>query len=184
MLKQEQSKFFSKEINVLNRVSQVKSSSKIIKLYPFLHDGVLCVGGRLVHSNLPDETKYQRIVPKESELARLIVNEAHRITLHGGTNQVVSQIRTQFWIPGCRSLVRKLILNCVTCSRFSAKPFTPLIGDLPKERIDIPERAFEHVGLDYGGPFFCMKSVYGSEKVYMALFALPAKRCILKWFLI
>ena len=66
------------EIKVLNRESQVKSSSKVIKLYPFLHDGVLCVGGRLVHSNLPDETKYQRIVPKEKELARLIVNEAHR----------------------------------------------------------------------------------------------------------
>ena len=151
LLKQEQSKIVSEEIKVLNRESQVKSSSKIIKLYPVLHDGVLCVGDRLVQSNLPDETKYQRHDPKESELAQLIVNEAHRKTLQGGTNQVVAQISSQFWIPGGRSLVRKLILICVTCSRFSAKPSTPLIADLPKAKIDISERAFELVGLDYGG---------------------------------
>ena len=47
-------------------------------------------------------------------------------------------------------------------SRFSAKPYTPLMGDQPKERIDIPERAFEHVELDYDGPFFFKKSVIGS----------------------
>ena len=57
LLRQEQRKAFSEEIKTLEIAPQVKKESKILKLYPFLDDGVLCVGGRLAHANLPDESK-------------------------------------------------------------------------------------------------------------------------------
>ena len=119
---------------------------------------MLCVGVRLAHANLPDESKYQRLIPQNSHLARLVVSNAHLSTLHGGTTKVMTHIRTRFWIPSCRSLVRKLVLNCVGCNQFNVKPQYPLMGDLPKERVVVPTKAFESVGIDFAGPFLCRNS--------------------------
>ena len=180
LLRQEQKKVYSDEIKTLETMPQVKSTSKILKLYPFLFQGVLCVGGRLAHANLPDEAKYQRLVPKESRLATLVIKKAHLDTLHGGPNQVMAQIRSNFWIPNNRSVVRQELQQCVKCSRFTAKLSAPLMGDLPKERIDVPTRAFENVGLDFAGPFLCKPSskARSQDKAYMALFVCFASKAV------
>ena len=125
--------FFKEEIRRLEKDVQVKKTSKLVKLYPFFHEGVLCVGGRLVHAFLEHEANYPRIVTAESHLAELIIKNSHRITLHGGTNQVIVHIRQLFWNPASRNLVRKTIMNCTTCSRFTSKPCYPLMGDLPMQ---------------------------------------------------
>ena len=178
LLRQEQAKFFEEEIDTLQNDVQVKKSSRLLKLYPFLHEGVLCVGGRLVHAKLPDEAKYPRLVPQESHLADLIVRNSHRLTLHGGTNQVMAHIRQRFWIPACRNLVRKTLMNCVTCSRFTSKPSYPLMGDLPKQRVDIPKRAFQDVGLDFAGPFLCKGPNRSTVKAYLAIFVCFASKAV------
>ena len=178
LLRQEQGLFYKNEISTLKTKNQVDKSSKILKLYPFLHEDVLCVGGRLVHANLPDEAKYQRIIPPESQLARLIIANAHEKTLHGGTNQVLAQIRTRFWIPASRAKIRKFVRNCVKCSRFTTKATLPLMGDLPKSRIDVPTKAFQDVGIDFGGPFACKGTRKNSEKAYLALFVCFASRAV------
>ena len=178
LLRQEQRKVYSQEIQTLEVAPQVKKDSKILKLYPFLYNGVLCVGGRLAHANLPDESKYQRLIPQNSHLARLVVANSHQSTLHGGTTQVMAHIRTRFWIPSCRSLVRKLILNCVGCNRFNVKPQYPLMGDLPKERVDPPLKAFQDVGIDFAGPFLSRKSSRTVVKSYMALFICFASKAV------
>ncbi len=117
-----QRRFYADELQILSNETQVKKTSSIVRLYPFLYEGLLYVGGRLAHSNLRDSKKYQRIIPQESELARLVVLHAHHQTLHGGATQTIAYIRTRFWLPSCRNLVRKLILNCVTCCRFTLQP--------------------------------------------------------------
>ena len=134
LIRQEQMKRYSEEIRTLEIAQQVKPKSQICKLYPFLDNGILCVGGRLVHAKLPEESKFQRLIPQDSHLARLIVLNSHQLTLHGGTSQTIAHIRTRFWIPSCRNLVRKMIMNCVNCNRFNSKPVFPLMGDLPKTR--------------------------------------------------
>ena len=87
LLRQEQVKFYSEEINILKTQPHVKPHNKFLKLYPLLYEDILCVGGRLANADFPDEMKYPRIVPEKSELARLIIIDAHHATLHGGTNQ-------------------------------------------------------------------------------------------------
>ena len=128
------------------------------------------MGGRLAQADLPDETKYPRLIPEKSELARLVILDAHHSTLHGGATQTIAQIRIRFWIPGCRNQVQKLILNCVTCSRFIGNKEEPLMGELPKERISVPSRDFERVGLDFGGPFYLKVSGSENNKAYLVLF--------------
>ena len=178
LLRQEQQKFYEEERRTLQSDVQVKKTSKLVRLYPFLHEGVLCVGGRLVHAELDDEAKYPRLVPVESRLAELIILHSHKVTLHGGTNQVIAHIRQHFWIPASRNLVRKLIMNCTTCSRFTCKPTYPLMGDLPKQRVDIPKRAFQDTGLDFAGPFLCKGHGRSSIKAYLAIFVCFASRAV------
>ena len=136
LLRQEQRKAYCEKIKSLEIApQQVKKENKILNFYPFLDDGVLCVDGRLAHANLLVESKYQCLIPKSSHLARLVVSKAHLSTRHEGTTQVMAHIRTRFWIPSCRSLVRKLVLNI---NRFNVNPQSPVKGDLPNERVDKP----------------------------------------------
>ena len=132
LLRPEQRKAYSDKIKTLEIAPQVKKESKTWKFCYFLDDGVLYLGGRLAYANLPDGSKYQRLIPQNSQLARLVVSNAHLSTLHGGTTQVMAHIRTRFWIPSCRSLVRKLVLYCVGCNRFNVKPQYPLMRIYPK----------------------------------------------------
>ena len=52
------------------------------------------------------------------------------------------------------------------------------MGDLPKTRVDPPIKAFEDVGLDFAGPFFCRKSPNSLEKSYLALFVCFASKAV------
>ena len=54
------------------------------------------------------------------------------------------------------------------------------MGDLPKERIDIPARAFENVGIDFAGPSLCKPSSRAGSlyKTFMVLFACFASKVV------
>jgi hypothetical protein len=52
-----------------------------------------------------------------------------------------------------------------------------LMGDLPSTRTNIPERAFNDIGLDYAGPFY-MKDRKGEQKIYICLFICLASKAI------
>ena len=54
----------------------------------------------------------------------------------------------------------------------------PQMSDLPKERISIPTRAFEDVGLDFGGPFYLKVSGSDNNKACLALFVCFASKVI------
>ena len=82
LIRQEQKKRYSEEIRTLEMAQQVKPKSQICKLYTFLDNGILCVGGSLVLAKLPEESKCQRQIPQDSHLARLIVLNSHQLTLH------------------------------------------------------------------------------------------------------
>ena len=175
LLRQEQQKFFEEEIRTLEKDVQVKKTSRLVKLYPFFHEGVLCVGGRLVHATLADEANYPRIVPAESHLAELIIKNSHRITLHGGTNKVIAHIRQHFWIPASKDSrpednheLYDLHPNLVILSW----------GYLPKQRVDIPNRAFQDVGLNFAGLFLCKGPNRTSTQSYLALFICFASRAV------
>ena len=179
LLRQEQKKVYSDEMKTLETMPLVKSTSKILELYPVFFQGVLCVVGRLVYANLPDIARYQQLVPTESRLASLVIKKAHLDTLHSGLNEVLALIRSNFWIPNNRSVVRQELQQCGKCSRFTAKSSASLMADLPKERIDVPNTAFKNVGLDFAG-LFCKPSnkVRNQDVSYMALCVCFASKAV------
>ena len=65
VIKSVQQRHFRKEIMVLGNGNYLKSSSKILKLDPFLdQDGILKGGGRIRKCGISDEIQHPNLLPK------------------------------------------------------------------------------------------------------------------------
>ena len=60
LIRNEQKELYAEEIQTLESAKQVKTKRQICKFYPSLDNGILCLGGRLVHAKLPEESKCQK----------------------------------------------------------------------------------------------------------------------------
>lgn len=148
-----QKEHYPQEIKQRRLRQPLPANSKIAGLNPQLRrGGVLCVGGRLANAELPDEQEHQIIIPPQSRLGWLLLNWAHQETLHGGVQQMMRFIRTEFWIPRLRQEASLFVARCAICARLAKRTESQLMADLPAERVR-PTRAFLNTGVDYAGPF-------------------------------
>ncbi|XP_043244967.1 uncharacterized protein LOC122393202 [Amphibalanus amphitrite] len=130
-------------------------TSSLKRLNPFVaDDGLLRAGGRLRRSSLPFEVIHPVILPKEGQVTKLIVYNAHEELHHAGRESTLSEIRHRgYWILHGRSVVSKCILGCIQCRRIRGSPCGQKMADLPTERTEMSE-PFEFCGVDAFGPFF------------------------------
>jgi len=99
---------------------------------------------------------------------------------HNGVKETLTQIRSQYWIVGDRSLVRSIIHNCVICRRFEGNPFRlPPPPPLPAFRVN-EAPPFCYTGVDYAGPLFVRDqgSDTNSSKVWICLFTCCVTRAV------
>ena len=69
----------------LHNGNSLKSSSKIVKLDPFLdQDGMLKVGGRIGKCGILDEIQHPNLSPKSCKTADLIMRWCHNKIAHAG----------------------------------------------------------------------------------------------------
>lgn len=81
-----QKAWFSYEMVVISRKEQLPKSHSLVRLTPFLdQEGLLRVGGRLHNAQIDSESKHPFILPRRSPLSKLIIDDAHKRMLHGGT---------------------------------------------------------------------------------------------------
>ncbi|XP_070851478.1 uncharacterized protein [Drosophila suzukii] len=73
--------------------------------------------------------------------SKLVIQNSHQATLHGGAHLTLAHTRYKFWIPNGRQAV------------FRASPSigSQLMGDLPVHRVNPPNRPFIATGVDYTG---------------------------------
>lgn len=137
---------------MLKQQKEVLKGSPIATLTPYLdREGLIRVGGRINNATIPYEQKHPVIIPASTDLAKLIIQDAHISTLHGGITTTIAYIRKKYWIPQLKKSARAAIRRCTTCTRFNAETAVQLMGQLPKERVT-PSRPFAHTGIDYAGP--------------------------------
>ena len=99
-------------------------------------EGIIRSRGRLANSLLPVEAKFPILLPREHYLTRLVVEHCHREVQHGGVKETLTQVRSQFWIPRGRQLVRKILFPCVLCKRLQGTVYaSPEHSDLPPHRV-------------------------------------------------
>ena len=144
--------------------------------------GLLRADGRLRNaSEIPYNIRHPILLPKGHAVTRLIITDAHENLGHGsGVEHVLTALRARFWVVKGRRTVRDLIRRCPGCRRrFCAKPTGQMMAPLPASRIQYPVRAFERVGVDYGGPYLTKQGRGKTRtKRYLCLFTCLTTRAV------
>lgn len=161
-------------INKLPIKINAKEMSYISGLNVFLDDqGLIRVGGRLYNSTSFDyNKKHPILLSSKHYLSELLVRYEHLRLLHAGSQLVLSCMREDWWLLGARNLIRKIVHECVTCRRMRGKTLTPIMGNLPSQRLE-PGFPFIRTGVDYAGPIMILnKKGRGARLVkgYICLF--------------
>lgn len=164
---------FVTEITSLENQEPLDRKSNILTLNPFLDKfHLLRVGGRLEEANIPYNQKHPLIISKSCYITKLLVRSYHLKYLHAGPNVISALLRLKFWIVQGRKLIRKVCRECITCFKQKPLTYTPLMGNLPGDRVN-PSRPFENTGVDFFGPFMVHLNLRrGSkpQKVYVSTF--------------
>jgi len=170
---------FTEEVQCLMTGKSVPHTSRLYSLTPFLDSqGLVRMQGRLDRTpNLQTETKCPIILDPRHPAVKLLISHYHKTCRHQGQETVLNELRSQYWILGARSAVRRAFRECRWCQLQKPIPLHQEMGQLPAERVTKPFRAFMHVGLDYFGP---MEVTVGRrhEKRWGALFTCMATRAV------
>lgn len=172
---------YNQEFEDLKRKGKVRNKSSLIKFTPYLDEkDLLRVGGRLSKADLDENAKHPIIIPSKQHVTKLIIADAHTKTLHGTVQQVMTYIRTKYWVIGLKSAVRDFNRKCVVCIKDNALTKQQLMGQLPTARVT-QQRAFYNSGVDFAGPVYLRTSKgrgHGSTKGYICLFVCMCTRAI------
>ncbi|XP_055921716.1 uncharacterized protein LOC129952857 [Eupeodes corollae] len=164
---------FPLEINSIKSGVNLSKGNKLASLAPFVDDqGLLRVGGRIQESNVAYSAKHPIILDKNTRIAKLIVDHFHSSNCHAGVSLLFAILRQEYYIIGCRNLLRKIVHKCVPCFRQQKATSTQQMGNLPADRV-LFSRPFSKVGVDYAGPI-TLRLARGRNpkftKAYIALF--------------
>ncbi|VDK40503.1 unnamed protein product, partial [Cylicostephanus goldi] len=112
------------------------------------HEKIWRSQGRFANSSLNQDTKTPIFIAPKTQLAALLMKEAHG-TYHLGIEHTIAKVREHYWIPKIRQQVRHLVSTCFQCKKFNGLPYPyPDSGSLPEFRTR-QSRTFQHIGLDF-----------------------------------
>ncbi len=119
----EQHQHFAEEIQVLLHIPEghhghLKKGSPLYKLNPIMVDGLVRVGGRLERAEMQFDAKHPIILPRNSPISSLILEETHRSVGHCGRSSMLAKLQQRYWIIGANQCIRKL-LAVILCSIYS-----------------------------------------------------------------
>ena len=119
--------FFPEEVSLLSdSTTPPKGSQKLFgplqKHNPVCISGVLRVGGRLRRAPIEFETRHPVILPPNSHVTRLLIEQHHENIGHCGMSLTWASLRQTFWIIKGAVTVRKVLGQCLLCKRRNATP--------------------------------------------------------------
>ncbi|XP_052746235.1 uncharacterized protein LOC112051537 [Bicyclus anynana] len=167
--------------SIVNK-NALKNKHNLSKLSLFIdNDRILRVGGRLDYSSEFDyDKKHPVLLSGKHRFTLLLFRHAHKILLHAAPQALLCHIRESWWPLAGRNLARKVFHDCVVCKRIKGRTLTPLMGNLPSERIT-PTFPFYRCGVDYGGPISILnRKGKGAKttKAYICIFICFATRAV------
>ena len=120
---------------------------------PFINNaGLLCAGGRLKAANIPPNSKHQILISKHHQTAKLLITDIHLNYAHCGREYTLCTLQENYWLPGSKGLIRKILSNCFFCKRQNAKSVQPKMANLPNIRLRSHVKSFSNTGVDYFRP--------------------------------
>lgn len=169
-----QKQSFPIEYHTLSYKSNLTPKNNLSNLNLFLDNNkIIRVGGRLVNSNtFSYDKKHPILLCSKHHFTKILFRSEHIKLLHAGPQLLLSHIRDRWWPLGGRNLAKIIVKRCVTCCKLTGKTLEPIMGNLPKSRLE-PGFPFEYCGVDYAGPLYILnRKGKGSklEKAYLCLF--------------
>ncbi len=167
------------KFDVLSRGKDFEKDKANLRIFTD-EDGLMRCRGRIENSELPYNTKFPIYIPRRSRLAELIVLKAHDAVFHQKERSTLTEIRTTYWIPRGRQLVRSMLLKCRLCKWLDSAAYTlPPSPPLPDYRLQISP-PFSNVGFDHMGPLWVYDVFSKSQlhKVNVALFTCCVTRMV------
>ena len=93
-----QKKSYPSEYHALSNGEPVQQSLKIISLNTTFKY-IIKVGGRICHTDVPENVKHQVILVKDHPLSLLVIQNIHEEKFHVGREHTVPLLRQHYWIP-------------------------------------------------------------------------------------
>jgi len=92
--------------------------------------------------------KNRLVVPKELELRKQILDEAHlsRYSIHPGSNKMYQDLKQRFWWTRMKREIAKYVSECDICRRVKASHLRPA-GML--QPLNIPSGKWEDISMDF-----------------------------------
>ena len=61
----------------------------------------------------------------------------HQIVLHNGIKETLNEIRTKFWVPKTRNVIKQITRSCLTCKKYVTRSYKYPVNqtDLPNSSI-------------------------------------------------
>ncbi|XP_055709929.1 uncharacterized protein LOC129805799 [Phlebotomus papatasi] len=180
VLRHVQQQMFTEDYDTLERKVETSEKSRFFRLNPFLdNNGLIRVGGRIRRAHIQYDQKHPILLPQNHHITRLIAEEAHQETLHGGTQLMLTHIRQKFWPIRGIDLCKRTVKKCVTCFRVKPKATEHYMSDCHSARVNAVH-PFYQTGIDYCGPVYIKTPVRSRVvlKMYIALFTCLATRAI------
>ncbi|GIX68454.1 reverse transcriptase [Caerostris darwini] len=123
LIKEVQLRSYEEEIQSLKGNRQIKKTSKIYNLCPYLDDiNLLRIDSRLHQGEFSLNETNPILLPKNDRFSELLVMQEHLKLLHSGVSLTLAQLRKRFWIPQGRQFIKRIISKCLTCKKYYAKP--------------------------------------------------------------
>ena len=170
---------FPAESKQLAAGKYVKTSSQISSYSPFIGpNGLFSSTSRIQRlSATAFETRHPIILDSRHRLIRLFLRFYHMKHKYQSVHYLRSVIHQQFVVLRLRSAKRAIETHCVCCGKRKAKTATPMMSDLPAERLGYRQPPLSICGVDYVGPFH-VTIRRSSEKRWGFLFTCLTTRAI------
>jgi hypothetical protein len=88
--------------------------------------------------------------PKDSELKRAILEEAHKssFSIHPGATKMYQDLKKDYWWPGMKSDIAEFVARCIVCQQIKIEHQRP-VGLL--QLLEIPQWKWEQISMDFVG---------------------------------
>ncbi|XP_011859594.1 PREDICTED: uncharacterized protein LOC105557062 [Vollenhovia emeryi] len=104
---------FADKLKDLQRKQAVDSKSSLKQLNLFIDNrGIIIVGGRLRHSDIPESQRHPIVLPSRHHITTIILREQHTKLRHCGPQQLLCVTRLEYWPLSGRREARKITRAC------------------------------------------------------------------------
>ena len=78
--------------------------------------------------------------------------------MHSGRYHNLAISKEHYWIINAKSVIKRVLSQCIPCKFENMKPSNQLMGQLPNERTAVFDPVFTNTGVDYFGPILVKNS--------------------------